>query len=350
MRDAVATEDVVPQMARLLAAGTGAAQTIVWMKSGDELRPVANWPEQHTMPGPVTATDGEPSIPGVDRLAPVEHEGELLGAVTVTMPRGESLSETEERLVDDMASQAGLVLRNTGLIQQLRSSRQRLVAAQDEERRSLERNLHDGAQQQLVALKIKAAMAQQLVERGDSDRAAELLQQVVADTTDAVESLRDLAHGIYPPLLEAEGLEAALESRARKAPVAVSVFARGLGRYSAEVEAAVYFCVLEAIQNTVKYARADKVNVTLRQENGRLVFEVADDGEGFDAETQPLGRGLVNMADRLDAFGGALEVRSAPGEGTTVIGSLDGVVATPNSGVDNTTRTPAMPGAEPSAT
>lgn len=357
MRDTVATEDVIPQMARLLTAGTGAAQATVWMKSGDELQPVATWPEDEAVPAPVTTNDGELSIPGVDYLASVEHDDELLGAVTVTMPRREAMTATEERLADDVAAQAGLVLRNARLtadlvdtIEQLRSSRQRLVAAQDEERRRLERNLHDGAQQQLVALKIKAAMAQQLSERGDSERAAELLQQVVANTTEAVESLRDLAHGIYPPLLEAEGLEAALAARAAKAPVAVSVTARGLGRYSPEVEAAVYFCVLEALQNIVKYAQADSVTVTLTHQDSRLVFEVFDDGRGFDSETQAPGRGLINMADRVEALGGAIEVRSAPGEGTTITGSLDGAVTTPDAALERNHMISTVAAAEPTTT
>lgn len=334
MRDVVATEEVMPLMAQLLTQGTGAERAIVWLKTGEELRPVAGWPEDDVVPASVRGTEGELSVPGAGHVAPVEHEGELLGAVTVTMRRGETITPTEERLVDDFASQAGLVLRNARLILQLRASRQRLVTAQDEERRHLERDLHDGAQQQLVAVKMKVAAAQRLTERGDSDRAAELLQQVAADTTEAVESLRDLAHGIYPPLLEAEGLETALAARAAKAPVAVSVIAHDLGRYTPEIEAAVYFCVLESIQNAVKYAEAHSVSVTLRHQDGQLVFEVADNGRGFDTEATARGRGLQNMADRLDAFGGDLEVRSAPGEGTTIRGSLDGIVTTHDAAVD----------------
>jgi signal transduction histidine kinase len=342
MRDAVATEDLIPQMAQLLTQGTGASQAIVWMKTGNEYQPAATWPEEDVVSAPVRGNDGELSIPGVNHLAPVEHDGELLGAVTVTMPRGETLTATEERLVDDVASQAGLVLRNARLIRQLRSSRQRLVAAQDEERRRLERDLHDGAQQQIIAVKLKVTLAQMLIERGDGDRAAEMLEQVVAETAEAVESLRDLAHGIYPPLLEAEGLEAALTARAAKAPVAVSVTAHGLGRYSPEIEAAVYFCVLESIQNAVKYAEAHTVNVTLQHQDSQLVFEVADEGRGFDPATQTQGRGLVNMTDRLDALGGALKVRSAPGEGTTITGSLDAVATPPQVTIHRTDRIPTL--------
>ena len=214
MRDAVATEDVIPQMARLLTAGTGARPAIVWLKSGDELQPIAVWPEDDAALAPVRANDGEPSIPGADHLALVEHDGELLGPITVTMPRGEAMTATEERLVNDVAAQAGLVLRNARLIQELRSSRQRLVAAQDAERRRLERNLHDGAQQQLVALKIKLGLARRI---DDTTRRDEMLGALMEDADDAIHSLRDLAHGIYPPLLEAEGLQAALAAQAAKA-------------------------------------------------------------------------------------------------------------------------------------
>ena len=326
MRDAVATEDVIPQMARLLTAGTGARPAIVWLKSGDELQPIAVWPEDDAALAPVRANDGEPSIPGADHLALVEHDGELLGAITVTMPRGEAMTATEERLVNDVAAQAGLVLRNARLIQELRSSRQRLVAAQDAERRRLERNLHDGAQQQLVALKIKLGLARRI---DDTTRRDEMLGALMEDADDAIHSLRDLAHGIYPPLLEAEGLQAALAAQAAKAPLAVAVTANGLGRYSADVEAAVYFCVLEAIQNIVKYAKAGSARLTITAANGRLIFEVADDGTGFDSRTQPPGRGLINMADRLEALGGALEIRSTPGQGTTIRGSLAAAAAKP---------------------
>ena len=357
MRATVATEELIPQLAQLLTQGTGARRATVWMKTGDELRPVASWPEEAIAAASVGEDGGEPSIPGVDHLAPVEHDGELLGAVTVTMPRAETLTTSEERLVDDVASQAGLVLRNARLtadlvdtIKQLRRSRQRLVAAQDEERRRLERDLHDGAQQQIIAIKMKVAAAQQLTERGDDSRAAELLQQVLADTDDAVDSLRDLAHGIYPPLLEAEGLGAALRARTAKAPIPVSVTANGIGRYSPEIEAAVYFCVLEAAQNAVKYAEAARVGVTVEQEDGRLIFEVADNGNGFDPASESRGRGLVNMADRLDALGGSLDVRSAPGAGTTIVGILTATPIVSEASADRMDAAAKVPTVEPTPT
>ena len=157
--------------------------------------------------------------------------------------------------MQDLASQAGLVLRNVRLIEELRSSRRRLVAAQDDERRKIERNLHDGAQQQLVALAVQLKLARTMVER-DPAKAAALLDTLQGSATDALEDLRDLARGIYPPLLADKGLATALEAQARKAVVPVTVEADGVGRFPADVESAVYFSCLEALQNVAKYADA----------------------------------------------------------------------------------------------
>jgi signal transduction histidine kinase len=195
------------------------------------------------------------------------------------------------------------------------------VAAQDQERRRLERNLHDGAQQQLVALGVQLGLAQRLAAK-DAPQVAELLQKLQGQTNDALGDLRDLARGIYPPLLADQGLAAALTAQARKAPLPVEVDSNGLGRYPQEAEAAVYFCVLEALQNIAKYAGANTAKVRLAVEGRDLMFEVADDGRGFDAERTPMGSGLQNMADRLAALGGTLDVESQPGAGTSVTGRI----------------------------
>jgi signal transduction histidine kinase len=195
------------------------------------------------------------------------------------------------------------------------------VAAQDEERRRLERNLHDGAQQNLVAIKVKLGLAEMLADK-DPDQARDMLAQLKGDTDEALETLRDLARGIYPPLLADRGLAAALESQARKATLPVEVDAADVGRYPQDIEAAVYFCVLEALQNIQKYAQATTAAVRLRADNGDLHFEVEDDGIGFDPATQKKGSGTQNMEDRLDALGGSVTVRSAVGAGTTVAGRL----------------------------
>jgi signal transduction histidine kinase len=196
-----------------------------------------------------------------------------------------------------------------------------LVQAQDLERRRLERNLHDGAQQHLVALKVKLGLTEMLLGR-DPTKAMAILEQLKGDADEALETLRDLARGIYPPLLADKGLVVALESQARKAIIPVDVRADGVERYSQDVEATVYFCVLEALQNVQKYAQASHVEVRLHSEGDGLTFEVSDDGVGFDTAIAKKGAGLINMADRLDALGGALKVTSRPGGGTTVSGTL----------------------------
>ena len=207
------------------------------------------------------------------------------------------------------------------LIEELRESRRRIVTAQDERAKALERNLHDGAQQQLVALAVKQRLAETLVDR-DPERAKAMLADIQTETQEALETLRDLARGIYPPLLADKGLAAALDAQARKAAVPVQVAADGVGRYPQELEAVAYFCCLEALQNVAKYANATRTVVRLSEDGGRLLFEVEDDGSGFDPDATRHGTGLQGMADRLDAVRGSLEVRSAPGRGTTVVGRV----------------------------
>jgi len=203
----------------------------------------------------------------------------------------------------------------------LEAARRRVADATVEERRRIERDLHDGAQQHLVALKVKLGLAEMLLGR-DPERATATLDQLKADADDALETLRDLARGIYPPLLAERGLVVALESQARKATVPVTVSGDGVGRYSQDVEAAVYFSVLEALQNVQKYAGASGVVVRLHADNGRLRFAVEDDGRGFDVASVSRGSGLTNMEDRLDALGGELRVASSIGTGTSLEGWL----------------------------
>jgi signal transduction histidine kinase len=314
-----AAGDVLPQMAQIVAAGTGADNVVVWLRVSDEFQPGAS-SGGSPLPAPLPV-DGQalPTLPGSDLNVPIVHQGELLGAIAITMPKSEPLRPAGAQLVDDVASQAGLVLANAGLIEDLRASRQRLVTAQDETRRRLERNLHDGAQQDLVALAIKAKLAATTV---DDDPAKQILGELQAEAADALANLRDLARGIYPPMLADLGLAAALAAQAGKSPLPVTVEADGIGRFGQDTEAAVYFCCLEALQNTAKYAHASQARICVQAANGTLSFTVSDDGAGYDARHTPMGSGLRNMADRLAALGGRLEVRSAPGQGTTITGLL----------------------------
>src|SRR5215470_6249204 len=329
MAGAYAVEDLLPRMARILAEGTGATRADVWLKTGEVFRDGAAWPPGAPPLPPARATAADvPAYPGADRILPVRYEGELLGALSVSKRPGESLTPTESRLLADLAGQVGLVLKNAGLREQLlarleeiRASRLRLVAAQDAERRRIERNIHDGAQQQLVALAIKLSITESMIGT-DTEGEREMLAELRQEAAGAVEDLRDLARGIYPPLLASAGLTAALQAQARKAPIPTSVTADGVGRYPQDLEAAVYFCVLEALQNTAKYAGATRAEIRLAASGHDLRFEVTDDGAGFDPGTRGYGTGLQGMADRLHAHGGSLEVRSAPGAGTTISGRL----------------------------
>jgi signal transduction histidine kinase len=334
-----AAGDVLPQMAQIVAKGTGAERVVVWLRADDRLRPeaasggssaAAPAPADAPAPGPPPAdrlpldplaVDGDamPPVPGADLAVPVVHQGELLGAISVQMPRGEPLRPAGQQLVADVASQAGLVLSNAGLIEDLRASRQRLVTAQDEARRRLERNIHDGAQQDLVALAINLKLAATTV---DDDPARRMLGELQAQAAGALANLRDLARGIYPPLLADLGLAAALTAQAAKSPLPVTIDAGGIGRYPQDTEAAVYFCCLEALQNTAKYAHAASARICLQAHNGLLRFTVSDDGTGYDARHTPMGSGLRNMADRLAALGGRLQIRSTPGQGTTITAQL----------------------------
>jgi signal transduction histidine kinase len=304
--DTYATEDVLPRMAQILASGTGATSARILLRVGDEPRAVASF--------------GEPGG-GEEHVVPVADRGEELGGLAVTMPPSDPMDPSKEKLVRDLASQAGLVLRNVRLIEELRASRQRLVTAQDEERRRIERNIHDGAQQQLVALSIQLKLAEQLVGK-DADKERALLAKLGSQAAGALEDLRALSRGIYPPLLADRGLTAALEAQARKAAVPTTIHTGGIGRYDRDVESAVYFCTLEALNNVAKYADASTAAVRLTRTDGHLTFEVTDDGRGFDPAETGYGTGLQGMADRLEAIGGELRVSSAPGEGTTVRGRV----------------------------
>jgi signal transduction histidine kinase len=324
--ESYASEDVLPRMARVLGEGTNADLAEVWLRSADALQRAAAFPHQPSVPEGVhlNGAAGLSLIPTADRAVLVRYHGEVLGALTVTKRRGESITPIEIKLMDDLAHQAGLVLKNVGLtadlqarLVDLRASRQRLVAAQDDERRRLERNLHDGAQQHLVAIKVKLGLVEMLATR-DPEKAKAAVAELKHDADEALETLRDLARGIYPPLLADKGLPTALQAQARKATLPITVEANGIGRYPQDTEAALYFCILEALQNIQKYAQASSATVRLREDGDQLSVEVADDGRGFDVSTTIRGNGLTNMEDRLEALGGTLNISSTPGSGTTL--------------------------------
>jgi signal transduction histidine kinase len=270
------------------------------------------------------------------RVAPITHSGELLGLIVVERAADrDAFSEEEDRVLTELARQAGLALHNVQLdsalqatldevrrqAEELRASRSRIVATADAERRKIERNLHDGAQQHLVALAVNLRLAKDML-ADDPESAREMLDALAADVKSTIQELRDLAHGIYPPLLLDSGLAEALRAAAGRSPLDVAVMADDIGRYPAEVEAAVYFCCLEALQNAAKHAEGATVAVHLREEAGGLLFDVADSGPGFDVATAMQGHGFLNMSDRVGAIGGTVRWESAPGAGATIAGSI----------------------------
>ena len=254
---------------------------------------------------------------------------------------GASFAEADDRGLSDLARQVGLALHNVQLDsalqasldelrnrnRELRASRARIVAASDNSRRQIERNLHDGAQQHLVAMAVKLGLARRLLE-ADPGAAEKMLEELRADVQDTLSELRELAHGIYPPLLRDRGLAEALQTAANRATLPTSVEAEGIGRYAEGIETAVYFCCLEAMQNAGKHA-GEGAEVTVRvsvespgPSEPELLFSVCDDGAGFDPAGRGHGHGFVNMRDRLGAIGGTLNVTSAHGLGTTVAGRI----------------------------
>jgi signal transduction histidine kinase len=271
------------------------------------------------------------------RVAPIIHSGELLGLILVERaPAAEPLRADDEQVLATLARQVGLALSNVRLgsaleasldelrtqTNQLRDSRARVVAAADAERRRIERDLHDGAQQHLLALAVHLRAARELAET-DPPRARAMLEEVSSEMRAALQGVRDLAHGIYPPLLAARGLREGLREAASRAPAPARVEADGIRRYPPEVEATVYFCCVEALQNVGKHAgNGARATVSVHEERDGLMFEVADDGTGFDQSAQPGGVGLTNMGDRLGALGGRLSIASVPGQGTRVAGAI----------------------------
>jgi signal transduction histidine kinase len=320
LSEARSNEQALGRLAELIASGAGADDAVVWLRVGDRLRPEAMTSSES--PRPVAFDGGEfPGLPG-DAAEPIYHGGELLGALSISKAKADPVTPADRQLLQDVAAGAGLLLRNIQLnaeladrADELRSSRRRMVAAQDAERRRLERNLHDGAQQQVVALKVKLGLAKTLAQREEVDEVADAVAGLADDTQRAVDGMRAAARGIYPPLLEAEGLRVALVALAREASIGVDIAADGIGRYPPEIEATIYFSVLEAIDQSSSGSR-----VTLSEDEGVLTFTI---------EAANRGASLAAVADRMDALGGTLIVEPSSDGGTVVIGRLPATALEP---------------------
>jgi signal transduction histidine kinase len=314
LADRYAIGDVLPGVAAALGEGLRGRAAAVHL--GDDGPAAAVWPPAADLPGGPA-----------DAVVPVSHRGEVLGSLSVWTHA--PLTEGEQRLMSDLGTQAGLVVHNAALtaelerrLEELRASRLRLVTAQDGERRRFERDLHDGAQQDLVTLRMKLGHAERLVAAADP-AAGELLAEVREHTAATLDSIRRLSRGLFPPLLRSHGLVPALVAHARRLPLPTEV--RGsAGPLPDEVATAVWFCCTEALQNVVKHARASRAWVVVEERgaaDGReLHVEVGDDGCGLAGEPGG-GAGMQNMADRLEALGGRLRVTSGNG-GTRVVGEV----------------------------
>ena len=349
MTRAVAMDELLLQLAESLRKTMGLTRAEIYTGTGDVLERAVSVPDADRTSivltdreRPVVARAGVSGnawaaiwLPGLLqgrehaqlRVAPVSHAGELLGLIVVERPeRADAFTDEDDRVLTELARQAGLAFHNAQLdsalqttldalrqqAEELRESRARIVASGDAERRRVERNLHDGAQQHLVALAISLRLTKDIVAE-DPAGAAEMLGQMAEDVQATIKELRELAHGIYPPLLADNGLGDALRATAGRSPLAVYVtVADEVGRYPAEVEAAIYFSCTEALQNAAKHAQGATVQLRLWTEAGGLLFSVADDGPGFDAAVARRGHGYVNMADRLGAIGGTVRWDSRP--------------------------------------
>jgi signal transduction histidine kinase len=349
-------DELLLQLAESLRRTLAAESAEVWTGSGGILERTASDPDLEPRSvslsrevervvaragvcGPAWAATWLPDVAEVDdldfRVAPATHAGELLGLLLVRRSAGGgSFTDDEGDMLLALARQIGLALHNARLgsalqksldelqrrADELRASRARVVAAADAERRRIERDLHDGAQQQLFTLAVNVRLARELAD-SDPPRARAVLEDLSQDVERAFEQFRDLARGIYPTVLVDRGLAEGLRAAASRAGMPTRLELRVSGRYSPEVEATIYFCCHEALQNAARHAGPGaRATVRIWQDDELLHFEVADDGVGFDPANGSRGAGLANLGDRVGALGGRPTVRSAPGAGTTVGG------------------------------
>ena len=276
-------------------------------------------------PTPVASAGNAPSGEAAVHLsAPLIHDGHVIGVIECGPKVEGSYETTDEELLKNLGRQAALAIRNSQLsaelsdrLEELAASRARLVQAEEAGRRRLERDLHDGVQQELVGVLARLGLARNQLKR-DRHLAENTLREAQVDAQRALEGLQELARGIHPAILTDRGLVEAVAERATRMPIPVEVHANGLGaaaRFPLELEGAAYFFVSESLANIVKYAAASRVHVRFHSGGDQLVIEVEDDGQGFEPTRVKLS-GLRGLQDRIEALDGRIDVASRPGHGT----------------------------------
>ncbi|GAA3805322.1 hypothetical protein GCM10022242_05630 [Nocardioides panacisoli] len=309
-----APEELLEGVAATVAGAVGATEVVVWVGAEHGLVPAAAWPDAPPADARTRAL-GDLAGPRW-HVRPVLHDGDVRGALTFRKPVGEPLSHGERRLLDDLVAQTGLVIDHREKEQEMRAAARRIVTAGDAARRRVERDLHDGAQQRLVALSVELAMLGKLAERSDAREVAEHAAAARSHLLEATAELRELARGLHPPALTREGLAVAVEGLVDRCPVPVRLEVDLPSRPPAEVEATAYFLVAEGLTNVARYAGARSADVRITRTDRGLEVRVSDDGAG--GADAGRGTGLQGLADRLAALGARLEVDSPPGGGTKI--------------------------------
>jgi signal transduction histidine kinase len=318
MSGAYEIDHVLSTTARVITTGVDALNGIVWLRHGSQLVASAHWPVQDTSPTPHVPVDGDtlPTIDGFSHSYPVRHHDTLVGALTITMPAGERLTARQDKQLAQLAQTAGLVLENVRLVEELRASRSRILGAQDAERRRIERNLHDGAQQRLANLSLALGMLRARIGPAPHPDLTEVLDRATAEAHEALTELRDLARGLHPALLTDGGLVPAVRSLIERSPIPALLSAPAMQRLPEAVESTAYYVVAELLANAVKHGMPARINIGIARHDGKLTVHVRDDGCGGARLTT--GGGLQGLADRVAVLGGHLAVDSGPEMGTQV--------------------------------
>jgi signal transduction histidine kinase len=318
----LSVDEVLPEIAEVVGTGVGAEAAVVLVSLPDGTERTERWG---------AASEGDATT-----IIPVSYQDRQIGSISVEKSANDPLTPSEASLLEDLASHAGLAMHNVRLTEelgakvaelavqseQLRVSRQRLVTARDAQRKGLERDIHEGPEHQLIEIRGRLESLDELAD--DAAMTAEL-ESLTEQANATLEGLRDLARGIFPPLLADKGIVAAVQAHIRKVGAHAQIEADPAitgARFDDAVEACVYFCCLQALQNVIRHAGNALATVRLSTDADSLTFEIHDDGPGFEVRGVSRGMGIDIMQDRIDALDGDLSIESSPGNGTRVIGRI----------------------------